>query len=181
MHQPCPLERPASPLKETILVISRLFPATRKTSKLKGISMTRVMALSACATLCLVLFAMPSNPQNGKSAAKPLRTSAAQKFAELSDQFMKDSLALSPTNASQAGYHKHLDSKTGKTIELDALLDDMSLKSMAEQRAFYQKWRDRFHRETPAAALSPEDAADWQLIEDQIGLNLLEFDKIQNY
>ena len=27
----------------------------------------------------------------------------------------------------------------------------------------------------------PQDAADWQLIDDQIGLNLLEFDKIQNY
>ena len=143
--------------------------------------MTRVMALSACATLCLVLFAMPSNPQNGKSAAKPLRTSAAQKFAELSDQFMKDSLALSPTNASQAGYHKHLDSKTGKTIELDALLDDMSLKSMAEQRAFYEHWRERFRNETPVSALDAQDAADWQLIDDQIGLSLIEFGKIQNY
>ena len=28
---------------------------------------------------------------------------------------------------------------------------------------------------------NPEDAADWQLIDDQIGLNLLEFDKIQSY
>jgi uncharacterized protein (DUF885 family) len=52
---------------------------------------------------------------------------------------------------------------------------------MGEQRDFYQQWRNRFHRETPAAALNPEDAADWQLIDDQIGLNLLEFDKIQNY
>jgi uncharacterized protein (DUF885 family) len=143
--------------------------------------MTRVMALSACATLCLVMFAMPSNPQNEKSAAKPFRTSTAQKFAELSDQFMKDSLALSPTNASQAGYHKHLDSKTGKTIELDALLDDMSLKSMAEQRAFYEHWRERFRNETPVSALDVQDAADWQLIDDQIGLSLIEFDKIQSY
>ena len=143
--------------------------------------MTRVMALSACATLYLVLFAMPSNPQNAKSAAKPFHTSAAQRFAELSDQFMKDSLALSPTSASQAGYHKHLDAKTGKTIELDALLDDMSLKSMEEQRAFYEHWRERFRKETPVSALDAQDAADWQLIDDQIGLSLIEFDKIQNY
>jgi uncharacterized protein (DUF885 family) len=143
--------------------------------------MTRVMALSACATLCLVLFAMPSNPQNKRSAATPSRTLAAQKFAELSDQFMKDSLALSPTDASQAGYHKHLDSKTGKTIELDALLDDMSLKSMAEQRAFYEHWRERFRNETPVSTLDAQDAADWQLIDDQIGLSLIEFDKIQSY
>jgi uncharacterized protein (DUF885 family) len=106
---------------------------------------------------------------------------ATQKFAALSDQFMKDSLALSPVSASAAGYHTHLDSKTGQKIELDALLDDLSLESIAQQRAFYAAWRDRFHTETPVSSLDPEDAADWQLIDDQIGLNLLEFDKIQNY
>jgi uncharacterized protein (DUF885 family) len=106
---------------------------------------------------------------------------ATQKFAALSDQFMKDSLALSPVSASAAGYHTHLDSETGQKIELDALLDDLSLESIAQQRAFYAAWRDRFHTETPVSSLDPEDAADWQLIDDQIGLNLLEFDKIQNY
>ena len=143
--------------------------------------MTRVVTLSVCATLWLVTFAMFSNPQKVNSAAQPSGASPAQKFAELSDQFMKDSLALSPTSASAAGYHKHVDPKTGKTIELDALLDDMSLEAMAEQRAFYQHWRERFRNETPVSALDAQDAADWQLIDDQIGLNLLEFDKIQNY
>lgn len=115
-------------------------------------------------------------------AANPSATSdVSAKFAELSDQFVKESLALSPTNASAAGYHKHVDPKTGKTLELDALLDDLSLQGVNEQRAFYAHWRARFHKETPVAALGIEDAADWQLIDDQIGLNLLEFDKIQNY
>ena len=124
-------------------------------------------------------FSQQSGSQSPSSSnANPI---ASEKFSQLSEQFMKDSLALSPTNASQAGYHKHLDAKTGKTIELDAQLDDMSLKAMADQRDFYQQWRDRFRRETPVAGLNPEDAADWQLIDDQIGLNLLEFDKIQNY
>ena len=143
--------------------------------------MTRVMTLSVCATLWLVTFAMFSNPQKVNSAVQPSGAPPAQKFAELSDQFMKDSLALSPTSASAAGYHKHVDPKTGKTTELDALLDDMSLEGMAEQRAFYQHWRERFRNETPVSALDAQDAADWQLIDDQIGLNLLEFDKIQNY
>jgi uncharacterized protein (DUF885 family) len=143
--------------------------------------MTRVMALSLWGTLLLLVFVMPSNPQETNPAGKTSDRSAAQKFAELSDRFMKDSLALSPSGASQAGYHKHVDPKTGKTIELDALLDDMSLEAMAEQRAFYQHWRERFHNEAPVSALDPQDAADWQLIDDQIGLNLLEFDKIQNY
>ena len=140
--------------------------------------MTRVFAFSLCATLCLLMFAKISKPQGTGQAAKVSEQSAAQKFAELSDRFMKDSLALSPSSASQAGYHKHIDPKTGKTIELDALLDDMSLEAMAEQRAFYQHWREKFLNETPASALDAQDAADWQLIDDQIGLNLLEFDKI---
>src|SRR6202046_674164 len=143
--------------------------------------MTRVMILSLFATLWLFVFARPSDPQETNPAGKASDRSAAQKFAKLSDQFMKDSLALSPSGASQAGYHKHVDPKTGKTIELDALLDDMSVEAMADQRAFYQRWREKFRNETPVSALDPQDAADWQLIDDQIGLNLLEFDKIQNY
>ncbi|MGH9512012.1 MAG: DUF885 domain-containing protein [Terriglobales bacterium] len=106
---------------------------------------------------------------------------ASQKFAALSDQFMKDSLALSPSNASTAGYHEHLDRKTGKTVELDAQLDDLSLQFIEREGDFYQQWRERFHHETPVASLNPEDAADWHLIDDQIGLNLLEFEQIQNY
>ena len=45
----------------------------------------------------------------------------------------------------------------------------------------YAQWQTRFHTETPLATLNPEDGADWQLIDDQIGLNLLEYDKIQSY
>jgi len=143
--------------------------------------MIRVMVLSVCATLWLGFSAMSAHPQETLSSAKPSQALAAQKFAELSDRFMKDSLALSPSSASQAGYHKHIDPKTGKTIELDALLDDMSLESIAAQRTFYAQWRERFRNETPVSALGAQDAADWQLIDDQVGLNLLEFDKIQNY
>jgi uncharacterized protein (DUF885 family) len=143
--------------------------------------MIRVMVLSVCATLWLGISVTPANPQEMNSSAKSSRALATQKFAELSDRFMKDSLALSPSSASQAGYHKHIDPKTGKTIELDTLLDDMSLESIAAQRTFYAQWRERFRNETPVSTLDPQDAADWQLIDDQIGLNLLEFDKIQNY
>jgi uncharacterized protein (DUF885 family) len=122
-----------------------------------------------------------SNSQQQDPRSYATRAAASKKFAVLSDQFMKDSLALSPSSASAAGYHTHLDAKTGKTIALDAELDDLSLESISQQRAFYANWRERFHRETPPSALDSEDAADWQLIDDQIGLNLLEFDRIQSY
>jgi len=135
----------------------------------------------ACAILLVLMILQSSNSQQPSQPAGASHSAAAQKFAALSDRFMKDSLALSPTNASAAGYHEHVDAKTGKTIALDAQLDDLSLASIAEQRAFYADWRARFRKETPPSALDPEDAADWQLIDDQIGLNLLEFDHIQSY
>ncbi len=141
------------------------------------------MPLSLRAISRVVLFTIMLSPLSlpqQADAASP-NSPASAKFAELSDQFMKDSLALSPTNASTAGYHNHLDKKTGKTVELDALLDDMTLQFIEAETNFYQDWRKRFHQETPVATLSPEDAADWHLIDDQIGLNLLEFEKIQNY
>jgi uncharacterized protein (DUF885 family) len=141
--------------------------------------------LFACAGVILwvLMFSLPSDSQQSSPSPSSGASSSAasQKFAALSDQFMKESLALSPSSASAAGYHQHLDPKTGKTIALEALLDDLSAESIAQQRAFYAAWRERFRNETPVAALDPEDAADWRLIDDQIGLNLLEFDQIQNY
>ncbi len=104
-----------------------------------------------------------------------------EKFATLSEAFIHETLALSPSSASQAGYHKHVDPKTGQTIALDSLLDDVSPKGFAEQRRVYTQWRERFHSDTPVASLGVQDAADWRLIDDQIGLNLLELDRIQNY
>ena len=106
---------------------------------------------------------------------------ASGSFADLSDQFVRASLALQPVSASAAGYHTQLDAKTGERIELDAQFDDMSLAAMARLRAFYAGWRERFHKQTPLSSLGPEDAADWQLVDDQIGLRLLEFDQIQSY
>jgi uncharacterized protein (DUF885 family) len=100
------------------------------------------------------------------------------KFLQLAEQFVHESLALSPATASQAGYHKHTDSRTGKVVELDAELDDVSPSAMAQQRRFYQDWRRRFANQT---SHDPQDLTDLRLIKDQIDFNLLELDRIQNY
>ena len=123
-----------------------------------------------------ILTSFLASAQNMKSSPQ-----ANAKFAEMSDRFVKDSLALSPVSASQAGYHKHTDPKTGQTIDLDAQLDDVSPQGYAIQEKFYSDWRTRFQTQTPVASLNPQDAADFRLIDDQIGFNLLEFQKIQNY
>ncbi len=135
--------------------------------------MTRLRNFSILVLNCFLLLPF--------AAAQKSTIASSPKFAQMSEEFIHETLAVSPSSASQAGYHKHVDAKTGKTIELDALLDDMSPAGIAEQRAVYATWRERFHKETPLESLAPEDAADWQLIDDQIGLSLLEFDKIQNY
>jgi uncharacterized protein (DUF885 family) len=108
-------------------------------------------------------------------------SSGNAKFLSFCDQFVKQSLALSPVGASQAGYHKHVDPKTKKTVELDAQLDELSNQALEAQLRFYREWRQRFQKETPIASLNREDAADYRLIDDQISLGLLELEKIQNY
>src|SRR5580698_7740225 len=134
----------------------------------KGLLMSSRWIFPAGAILWMLMTSQPSNSQEQQRQLSDASLApASRKFAALSDQFMKDSLALSPSAASAAGYHTHLDTKTNQTIDLDAQLDDMSLDAIQSQRAFYATWRERFHTETPVASLNPEDAADWQLIDDQ--------------
>ena len=128
----------------------------------------------------LVLLFLPSAFITAQTM-KQTETEANTKFAQMTDQFVKDSLALSPVNASQAGYHKHKDPKNGKTIDLDAQLDDVSPQGVAAQEKFYRAWRHRFQTETPVASLNAQDAADYRLIDDQIALSLLDFEHIQSY
>ena len=128
------------------------------------------------AILFCLLLAAPLLSQN--RAVKP--SAPPPDFDQLAAQFMYGSLALSPVNASQAGYHKHVDPTTGKTIELDAMLDDLGPQGAGAQRAFYRQWRERF-RTINHSTLSKEQAADWQLISDQINYALLELEKIQSY
>ena len=131
--------------------------------------------------LSLVSVLLTAQQGNLQKKLPPDMTATSVKFAEMTDRFVKDSLALSPVSASQAGYHKHTDPRTGKTIALDAQLDDVSPQAMETQVRFYSEWRARFQKETPIAMLGAQDAADFRLIDDQIALNLLELEKIQSY
>ncbi len=137
--------------------------------------LTHVLLLSS--VLFSLAAAQTMKPTEQSKAAAPDNA----KFMAMADQFVKESLALSPVNASQAGYHKHVDAKTGKTIMLDAELDDVGAEGTAAQLTFYRDWRRKFQTETPVASLNAQDAADYRLIDDQISQNLLELEHIQNY
>ncbi|PYX91411.1 MAG: hypothetical protein DMG67_10190 [Acidobacteria bacterium] len=83
--------------------------------------------------LAVVLSALAAGQTNSKMNSKKATTAKEQSskqhvtskvkspaFSRFADQFMRESLALSPVNASQAGYHQHTDPVTKKTVELDA-------------------------------------------------------------
>src|SRR5258705_10471592 len=118
---------------------------------------------------------MHPSKKAGASANASATSSAG--FARLADQFMKESLALSPVSASPAGYHVHGKGKAAP--HLDAELDDLSPAGFEKQLKFYRGWQDRFARQKQALGI--EDSADLRLVNDNIAFNLLELERIQNY
>ena len=136
-----------------------------------------ILIVVVMALLSPVVWAATMNSAN----SSPQQSGGSDHFSQLCDQFVKESLVLSPITASYAGFHKYTDPKTGKVIELDAELDDVGPQGVAEQEKFYREWRRRFAKETPLSGLGPQDAADYRLIDDQIALSLLEYEKIQSY
>jgi uncharacterized protein (DUF885 family) len=100
--------------------------------------------------------------------------SEKQDFNKLTDDFVYGALALSPVAATSAGYHQH------RGESLDEKLDDFSRSGISEQRAFFRDIRDRL-QSIQLDSLSPEDRADYDMIQDQLALQLLELNHIQSY
>src|SRR5882757_10066821 len=96
-----------------------------------------------------------------------------QDFSKVTEDFVYGSLALSPVAATSAGYHEH------NGVRLDEKLDDLGFAGMQEQRKFYSDFRDRLTLIKPDS-LSPEERADYQIIQNQIDLTLLDLRQIQS-
>ena len=97
-----------------------------------------------------------------------------QDFSKITEEFVYGSLALSPISATSAGYHRH------QGIPLDERLDDVSRGGIQERRQFYFGFRDRLALIKPES-LTPEERADYQIIENQVNLELLDQRRIQDY
>ena len=97
-----------------------------------------------------------------------------QDFSKVTEDFVYGSLALSPISATSAGYHQH------NGVRLDERLDDFSQGGLQEQRQFFFGFRDRLALIKPET-LSPEERADYQIIQNQIDLAILEFRRIQSF
>ena len=98
-----------------------------------------------------------------------------ESFGKLAEEFVYTSLANSPAGATQVGYHSH------NGVALDSLLDDYSDRSIEQQRHWYQDFRIRLASSVKEGSLNAEDRADYDIVQDQISLALLEFDSIQSY
>ena len=97
-----------------------------------------------------------------------------QDFAKTTEDFVYGSLALSPVSATSAGYHEH------HGVRLDERLDDLSRGGLQEQRQFYFDFRDRLALIKPES-LAPEERADYQIMQNQANLAMLDLRRIQSF
>jgi uncharacterized protein (DUF885 family) len=97
-----------------------------------------------------------------------------QDFSKVTEDFVYGSLGLSPVAATSAGYHQH------NGIPLDEKLDDLTPGGIQEQRQFYFVFQTRLGLIKPES-LSPEERADYQIIQNQIDLANLELHRIQSF
>ncbi|ABF41950.1 protein of unknown function DUF885 [Candidatus Koribacter versatilis Ellin345] len=137
----------------------------------------RILLCVFFVSCCSFLFA-----QSHKTTPEaPVTGTPSERLAKLSEQFLHESLQLSPVSASGAGYHTYVDPTSGRTVRLDAELDEMGTEDLAEQLKFYRHWRERLRSQAPYKSLDAQGHADWILLDDGISNNLLELEKVQNY
>src|SRR5580658_1697152 len=102
------------------------------------------------------------------------RGTPGAEFGKVTEDFVYTTLSFSPVTASGQGLHK----LNGQDFDRD--LDDLSRRSIQKQRDYYialHKRLEGFNKDS----LSPEDRADYDIIDTQIGLALFDFDIAQSW
>ena len=97
------------------------------------------------------------------------RKGSSEEFRKLSEQAVYRILSFSPVGASGQGLHKY------NGVDFDRELDNFSYFAIQQQRDYYADLHKRlaaFDRD----ALPPEDRADYEILEYQIGLALFDID-----
>lgn len=125
--------------------------------------------------VCLLLF--PAFVSGSSSGAQGGRTPAfvcdSKVFLKTAEQFALAQLALTPVEATQAGYHSH----NGKS--LDSQLDDASPQTLRANRELVEEGQRCFASFPPNLPL--EDATDLALVRDSIGSDFFQLDRSQPY
>jgi uncharacterized protein (DUF885 family) len=99
---------------------------------------------------------------------------ADSEFDQLVNGFVLDSLALSPSNATQAGYHTH------HGASLDDELDDFSAAGLDARRQLVSRTETKLAA-LKSEVLDAEQRADVRMMRDAIGALRLELDEIQSF
>ena len=97
--------------------------------------------------------------------------SPSEKFAQLSEEFVYGVLAASPATATATGLHLY------QGMKLDEMLDDVSPEALEKQRQFYAKTAKKL-TEIKLDQLTPEEKADYAIIQNQIGLAQLDLNEV---
>jgi uncharacterized protein (DUF885 family) len=129
--------------------------------------------VAICAAAVLIMSCQATPPKPSSSSASSSGSPGAD-FEKLSADFTYGTLALSPSSATQAGYHEH----NGRS--LDDALDDYSAAGLDQQRQFLAGIEARIAA-LNAGALDREQQADLQIIRNNVGLARLELDTIQSF
>jgi uncharacterized protein (DUF885 family) len=95
-------------------------------------------------------------------------------FPQVTADFVYTTLSFSPVNASAQGLHSY----HGKDFDSD--LDDIGFSAIQKQRDYYIALHKRLEA-FDKGALSPEDRADYDMIDAQIGLALFDTDLAQTW
>jgi uncharacterized protein (DUF885 family) len=129
--------------------------------------MSALMALLAGAMLAPAL-------RCAELAPPVARTVDAANADALVQEFVYQSLVLSPVAASSAGYHVH------DNVRLDGIWNDYSAAGIDQTRNFNRRVLQRLDA-MQHTELDAERLADFDIIRDAVQLKLLELDRIQNY
>lgn len=98
-----------------------------------------------------------------------------EELPALAEEFVYGVLGYSPVAATGVGYHQH------KGIPLDGQLDDLTEPGIAAQKQFLSSMRRRLTNNVVLTRLGAEERADYDMLIDQIELQLLELETIQSY
>jgi uncharacterized protein (DUF885 family) len=102
------------------------------------------------------------------------RSSQEGQIRDFANSFVRDSLALEPTNATSQGYHEH------KGVHLDEIWDDYSPAGIDRGRKFYESALRQVDS-LAANEMTAELAADLEVIKLTAQSKLLDIEKIQPY
>ena len=101
-------------------------------------------------------------------------SSSDSEFPKLTEEFVYKSLAFSPVFATSQGLHSY------GGVNFDTQLDDVSRQAIQQQRDFYGDFHKRLET-FDKASLSPEDRADYEIMDSQIALSLFDIDMAQSW